>query len=101
MAESEQMLVRSYLDALSDHEKVNEEAISAARHKLMRRGFAQRVARDCGSDVTYCSGDNALHEVMIRWHNSLVRVLGAWEDVLLRDLAEDLDHPSVVPDWPK
>ena len=98
MAESELVLMRSYLAALSDHEKVNEQAISAARHKLMRRGFAQHVARDGGSDVTHYPEDDALREVMIRWHNSLVRVLGAWEDVLLRDLSQDLDHPSVVPD---
>ncbi len=98
MAESERVLVRSYLDALSDHEKVNEEAISAVRHKLMREGYAQHVARDRCSDVTPCPEDNALRDVMIRWHNSIVHVLGAWEDVLLRDLAEDVDHPSVVPD---
>ena len=98
MAESEQVLVRSYLDALSDHEKVNEEAISVVRHQLMRWGYAQHLARDRGSDVAHCAKDIALRNVMIRWHSSIVRVLGALEDVLLCDLAEDLDHPSVVPD---
>jgi hypothetical protein len=80
MAETEQVLIRSYLDALSDYERVNKEAVAVARRRLLRSGSDQHSARDNGNPAN-SSDAEALRDVMTRWHNSLLQVLGSWEQV--------------------
>jgi hypothetical protein len=79
MSETEHVLIRSYLDALSDYEKVNKEAVAIARQGR-RDPAPTNPAREKGDAVTSLD-DEALREVMGRWHNSLLQVLGTWEQV--------------------
>lgn len=84
LVQVEQVQARSYLDALSDYEKVNKEAIALARRKQTTPRTDQHVPRDLYFDAL--PEPDAVRDVMLRWHHSLMRVLEAGDRVLQHTL---------------
>jgi hypothetical protein len=74
MDESDRVMMRSYMDALNDYERINLEAVAIARGKLTGSGV-HPVDLDAKPEI---AADTA-RDVMLRWHVSLIRVLAAWE----------------------
>jgi len=74
MDESERPITRAYMDALNDYERITKEAVTAARHMLIRPDV-HPVDLDTSPEVA----EGAARDVLHRWHVSLIRVLGAWD----------------------
>jgi hypothetical protein len=64
---------RSYLDALSEYERVTQDAIALARRKSTPLIISPQTPRDL--DLDGLPEPEAIREVMLRWHHSLVAVL--------------------------
>jgi hypothetical protein len=76
MDDSERAITRAYMDALNDYERITKEAVTVARHMLIRLGpDVHPVDLDTSPEVA----EGAASDVLLRWHVSLIRVLGAWD----------------------
>src|SRR4051812_11992196 len=64
MDESDRVMMRSYMDALNNYERINSEALAVARRKTGLSPGVHPVDRDSKPGIAA----NTARDVMLRWH---------------------------------